>query len=139
MRKLIVPLLLSATVAGCATNPPNYGERSPEAQQLLAQYLGGKTAGTPQSCIPRYRTDDMVVVDEHTILFRDGATRVYRTEMQGGCSGLGRPSPALVSRSFSGSNLCRGEIAQVIDSSTGTTVGSCSYGDFVLYTGPKRG
>ena len=37
-----------------------------------------------------------------------------------------------------GTGLCRGEIAQVIDTSQGFTVGSCSIGDFVPYTGRGR-
>ena len=138
MRKLIGTALLAAAVAGCATNAPNYGERSPEAQQLLASYLDGKTPGPAQSCLPHYRTDDQIAVDEQTILYRDGSNRVWRTEMNGPCIGLGRPGTAILVRTSSGIGLCRGEIAEVVDTSTGMTVGSCSFGDFVLYTGPRR-
>jgi hypothetical protein len=34
----------------------------------------------------------------------------------------------------SSSQLCRGDIATVIDTSTRTPVGSCVFGDFVPYT-----
>ena len=138
MRKLIGTALLAAVVAGCASNAPNYGERTPEAQQLLASYLDGKAAGPAQSCLPHYRANDQIAVDEYTILYRDGSNRVWRTEMQGGCIGLGRPGTAIVVRTSGSLGLCRGEIAQVVDTSTGMTVGSCSFGDFVLYTGPRR-
>ena len=138
MRKLIGTALLAATIAGCATNNPRYGERSPEAQQLLASYLDGKAAGPAQTCLPSYRANDQIVVDENTILYRDGSSRVWRTEMNGPCNGLGRPSTAIVTRSFGSTGLCRGEIAKIVDTSTGMTVGSCSFGDFVLYTGPRR-
>lgn len=138
MRKLIGTALLAATIAGCAMNNPHYGQRSPQAQQLLASYLNGKVAGPPQSCLPFYRSNDQIVVDENTILYRDGSNRVWRNEMQGPCNGLGRPSTAIVTRSISTTGLCRGEIAQIVDTSTGITVGSCSFGDFVLYTGPRR-
>jgi hypothetical protein len=77
----------------------------------------------------------MVVVDERTILYRDGSNRVWRNDMNGPCSGLGRPGTAIVTRQFGGSGLCRGEIAQVVDTVGGFTVGSCSFGDFVPYTG----
>jgi len=138
MRKLIGTALLTAALAGCAANDPYQGQRSPQAQQLLASYLNGKVVGGPSvTCLPPYRSNDMIVVDENTILFRDGPNRVYRTEMTGGCIGLGSPGKALVTRSF-GSGLCRGEIARVVDNVAGFTTGSCSFGDFVPYVTPGR-
>lgn len=138
MRSLIITALSAATLAGCMMGATQPFERSVQAQQTLDRYLAGKTAGQPQTCLPSYRSNDMVIVDERTILFRDGANRYWRTDIQGGCIGLGRPSTALVTRSFGGTGLCRGEIAQIVDTSTGMTVGSCSLGDFVPYVGPGR-
>lgn len=80
----------------------------------------------------------MIVVDERTILFRDGPNRVWRNDVVGPCNGLGRPGTALVTRQFGSGTLCRGEIAQIVDTSAGFTIGSCSLGDFVPYTGPGR-
>lgn len=131
-------VLVSAIgLAACATTaePP---VRTMAAQRELASWLDGRVAGTPQTCLPTYRSNDMVVIDERTILFRDGANRVWRTDVNGPCNGLGRPGYALLTRQYGGSGLCRGEIAQVIDTSNGFTVGSCSLGDFVPYTGPGR-
>lgn len=126
----------AGTLASCATvGAPEV--RSARAQAELSRWLDGRVAGRPQSCLPTYRSQDMVVIDENTLLFRDGANRVWRTELQGPCSGLGRPGTALLTRQFGGTGLCRGEIAQVIDTSAGFTVGSCSIGDFVPYTGRR--
>lgn len=138
MRTLITSAMLAATLAGCAASNTQGGQRSLRAQQTLDRYLAGKVAGSPQSCLPRYRSQDMVVVDDQTILFREGSTRVWRNNPVGGCSGLGRPGTALVTRSFGGTGLCRGEIATVVDTASGFTVGSCSFGDFIPYTGPAR-
>jgi hypothetical protein len=80
----------------------------------------------------------MVVIDENTILFRDGGNRVWRTDLRGPCNGLGRPGTALLTKQYGGTGLCSGEIAQVVDTSLGFTVGSCALGDFVPYTGPGR-
>ena len=141
MRRLT--LTCSAIVAGafalaaCATTPEST-ERSPEAQKVLARYLDGRTPGQAQSCLPTFRTQDMIVVDERTILYRDGSNRVWRNEMRGPCNGLGRPGTAILTRQIAGTSLCRGEIAQIIDTAGGFTVGSCSFGDFVPYTGPGR-
>jgi hypothetical protein len=138
MRALITAALVTATLAGCAASTVQQGQRSLRAQQTLDRYLGGKVAGAPQSCLPRYRSEDMIVVDDNTILFREGSNRVWRNNPAGGCSGLGRPGTALVTRSFGGTGLCRGEIATVVDTASGFTVGSCSLGDFVPFTGPSR-
>jgi hypothetical protein len=127
-------LASAGALAACATTMQHV-QRSPKAMAELARYLDGRTPGKPVSCLPTYRRDDMVVIDENTILFRDGANRVWRNDLRGGCNSLGRPGTALLTRQF-GTNLCSGEIAQVIDTSQGFTVGSCSLGDFVPYTGP---
>nr|WP_294171034.1 hypothetical protein [uncultured Sphingomonas sp.] len=138
MRALITAAIVTATLTGCAVSNTQQGQRSLRAQQTLDRYLVGKAAGTPRSCLPSYRSQDMIVVDDQTILFRDGSNRIWRNDPAGGCSGLGRPGTALVTRSFGGTGLCRGEIATVVDTGSGFTVGSCSLGDFVPFEGPRR-
>ncbi|GLR46561.1 hypothetical protein [Sphingomonas astaxanthinifaciens] len=129
-------LAASAALVACATPREAY-VRSPDAEKELARWLDGRVAGKPQTCLPSFRSQDMIVIDERTILFRDGANRVWRNDVNGPCSGLGRPGYALLTKQF-GTGLCRGEIAQVVDTLNGFTVGTCSLGDFVPYTGPMR-
>ena len=141
MRRLTIASLTVLASAGLLASCATTGQpepRSPQAQAELSRWLNGKVAGPPQSCLPNYRAGDMVVIDENTLLFRDGSNRVWRTDLRGPCSGLGRPGTALLTRQFGGSGLCSGEIAQVIDTQGGFTVGSCSIGEFVPYTGPRR-
>jgi hypothetical protein len=138
MRTLITAALLTAILAGCTASNAQEGQRSLKAQQTLDRYLSGRVAGRPQSCLPFYRSDDMVIVDEETILFRDGANRVWRNDPLGGCNGLGRPGTALVTRSIGGTGLCRGEIANIVDTANGFFVGTCSLGDFVPFTVAQR-
>lgn len=135
-----LPIILCSVlaVAACAVTPAQQQVRSLKAQQELDRYLAGRIAGTPQTCLPTYRSQDMIVIDDNTVLFRDG-NRYWRTELLGGCPGLGRPGTALVTRQFGSGNLCRGEIAQVFDTGSNFTVGSCSFGEFVPYTLPRRG
>ncbi|MDQ3246047.1 MAG: hypothetical protein M3Q52_03980 [Pseudomonadota bacterium] len=131
----IMPLpIIAATLASCSTAPqaPVYNAR---AEAELQKALIGKVAGAPLDCLQRSRTQDMIRIDGNTILFRDGRNRIYRNEINGVCDGLDRSSTALVTRNLGGGGqLCRGDIAQVVDTSTGMTVGSCSLGDFVPYT-----
>ena len=134
---LSLPVLAATGLGACAYNDAPE-PRSPRALQQLDQYLAGKVAGQPQSCLPRYRTNDMVVIDERTVLFRDGGNRVWRTDIPGGCSNLGRPGYAMVTQQFGGSGLCQGEIVRVVDTQTGILAGSCTFGPFVPFTAPGR-
>jgi hypothetical protein len=97
--------------------------------------LAGKVAGKPVSCLPTYHQDDMVIVDDQTIAFRQGRARVYVNHMQGSCSNLGG-GYALVTKQFGNAELCRGDIGQVVDLQNHFTVGSCVFGDFVPYAKP---
>lgn len=128
-------LLIFATaaigLAACATAMSQPEPRSVKAQATYDKLLAGKTAGRPANCLPLLRSHDMVVIDDNTILYRDGRT-TYVNQPLGSCNLLSRGSYALVTRSF-GSQLCRGDIANVVDASTGVTVGSCALGDFVPY------
>ena len=58
----------------------------------------------------------MRVIDDDTIAFRDGRNRVYVAHMQGSCNGLAERPITRSSRSSSAAaDLCRGDIAQVVD------------------------
>lgn len=133
MRSLSL-LLVAAALGSCATGPEP--ARTAEAQAHLDKLIAGKVPSEPISCLRHQRANDMVVIDDGTVLFKDGRT-VYRNDFQGGsCSNLGRGNYALVTRT-SGSGLCRGDIAEVRDLSAGMAVGSCVLGDFVPYRAPR--
>jgi hypothetical protein len=128
----ILLLGLGALTASCSYAPPPMAP-SPIAQDRLARELAGLIPGQPQSCLPQYRSQDMVVIDDATLLFRDGRNRVYRNNLEGTCP-VG-PGYALVTRSI-GTGLCRGDIAQVTDVRNNFTIGSCVLGDFIPYGRP---
>ena len=128
-------LLLSATLASCTATPPQ-PMRSARAQAQYAQLLAGKVAGKPVSCLPSYKSNDMVTIDDNTIAFKQGTRTVYVNHMRGGCSNLSAGPYALLTRQIGGSGLCRGDIAQVVDTLNHITVGSCVFGDFIPYTRP---
>ena len=130
MRMLLLAAAATSLVA-CETTDSQPEQRSAAAQATYDRLLAGKTAGRPAKCLPLQRSNDMVVIDDDTILYRDGRT-TYVNKPLGSCSLLSRGSYALVTRSI-GSQLCRGDIGTVTDMTSGTTVGSCSLGDFVPY------
>lgn len=135
MRSL-ASLILVAAVAGCnAGPPPPAAPLTAKQQDRLNQLLADKTPGAPQSCVPNWRAHDMVVIDDDTIIFRDSPGRVWLQKPQNPCNLLSAGPYALVTRT-STSQLCRGDIAQVVDTMSGANVGTCVMGDFIPYARP---
>lgn len=132
---MLIGLCGSLAVAACTTAPAQE-TRSPRAQRELAEALAGRTQGPPVRCLPNYRADQMQVIDDYTILFRDGRT-IYVQNPRGGCPGLGGGSRTLVTRQFGTSQLCDGDINHTVDLTSGMQGGSCVFGPFVPYTKPR--
>jgi hypothetical protein len=131
--KLVLMIAASLIVSSCAMNP-----NSPYAQRKEAQYvaeldkaLEGKVAGKPQSCIDLGRSQSTEQIGEKTIIYRVSRKLLYRNDVRSTCPSLGRDY-ALVTRVF-GSQLCRGDLVQPTDLTTGFSGGTCSLGDFVPY------
>ena len=103
---------------------------SARSAQKLAKALAGRTAGPPVSCISNSRGSSMTVVDDYTILFKEGGT-IYVQKPRGGCHNL--ESNTLVTRMAGSNRLCRGQIGQVVDRVAGFSQGSCVFDDFVPY------
>jgi hypothetical protein len=111
--------------------------RSAQKQQEYVQLLSGKVPGRTQSCLPSYRSNQMVRIDENTLLFRDGANRVWVSHPRGGCPGLSSEQYTLVTRQFGNSGMCEGDIAQMVDLVSGSYAGSCVIGNFTPFERPR--
>ena len=135
MTRLLAAALTTTGLVACA-GQPMVADRDPRGEARLAQALAGKVAGKPITCLPSYRTNQMEVIDRDTILYRDGRTS-YVQHTNGHCYPNGpRGGYYLVTRSFGSSGLCRGDIAQVVDSSSRSFAGSCSFNEFIPYRTP---
>lgn len=135
--RLLAPLL-AATLASCAGNDLT-PYQSAEGEARLAKELAGKFAGKPVNCLPYHGNNGLEVIDRDTILFHAGST-VYRQDTNGQCYPSGsQMGYALVTRSFGSSQYCNGDIARVVDTSGGFTVGSCSFNEFVPYRRARGG
>ena len=130
MKRTVSLLTLAAALAGCSTAIPP-APRSEQAASKLQQTLAGRVAGPAVNCLSQTPSSSMVTIDDNTVLFRRGST-LYRNDLPGGCYGLGGGDYTLVTRSPSG-GLCSGDIVTVADLRSGTTLGSCTLGDFVPY------
>ena len=132
--RLAAILLVAAAASACAASAANE-PRTAKAESEFQRELAGKVAGAPLKCLPSYRSNDMTIIDDNTILYRDGRNRVYRNDPPGGCSPMGNPGYTLVFRPLSGQS-CRGDIVRVVDLTSRMTAGSCSLSDFVPYEVP---
>jgi len=131
---LMIGLSAAVVLAACSTTPVQE-VRSPRAQKELADALAGRVAGKPVSCLPSYRADNMQIIDDWTILFKDGRT-TYLQNPRGGCPGIGSRRNILVTRLFGTNRLCSGDISHLLDPVSGIQGGACVFSEFVPYTRP---
>jgi hypothetical protein len=120
-------LIATSTIA--VAEKDSYSARSAER---LGKALAGRTAGQPVGCISNMRGSDMTVIDDYTILFKEGGT-IYVQQPHGGCYGLGNGNYSLVTRIAGSNRLCSGQIGELVDRVSGYSYGSCVFGDFVPY------
>jgi hypothetical protein len=74
----------------------------------------------------------MQVIDEQTILFRDGST-LYLQKTQSTCHGIDGGDYTMVVRLYGNQQLCSGDIQELVQLHTGIYGGSCVLGPFVPY------
>jgi hypothetical protein len=131
-----ISLLIAGSVLASCNTTPQPQPRSVQGEQEYQRLLAGKVAQPPISCMQTYQGNDMRVIDPSTVAFRFGSNRVYIAHMRAPCDNLDRAGYALITREPSGPELCSGDIAQVIDTGSRITVGSCVFGDFTPYYRP---
>jgi hypothetical protein len=133
----VISLLIGGAVLASCTTAPEPVTRNAGKEAELTKLLAGKVAQRPISCLPHYSSSDMRVIDDQTIAYRDGGRRTYVAHMNGPCSNLSGGSAALVTHLYGSADLCRGDIARVVDTANGMTIGSCAFGDFTPYVTPR--
>ncbi|KFG89901.1 hypothetical protein BV98_002316 [Sphingobium herbicidovorans NBRC 16415] len=133
MRKCIflAPLILAACAGG--NEPSRLTEK--EAARLEAA-LEGKVAGEPVSCVNRYPQASLTAINESVLLYRVSGRLVYRNDLIGSCTGLGRGDTLVIRPT--GSQYCRGDIARSADLVTGSITGGCALGSFTPYRSPDQ-
>jgi hypothetical protein len=135
MRNILIASAAAAGLAACSTStePP---VRSAEGQAAYLRAIEGRVAGAPMNCLPTWDANDMRVIDDQTIVFGERSNRVYVANLQAPCDNLGAPGYALVTRSPGSPGMCSGDIATVVQTSSGMMGGSCVIGTFTPYTRP---
>ncbi len=129
-------LLFSIPIAMLLAAPAVSGEKialTEKQQTKLDMRLDGRTAGEARSCINMNDQRDMTVISDDILIFGShrNAKTVYVNKPYGGCRNADRN---ILSYRRPTSSLCRGDGIQLIDNSTGMSMGSCAFGEFVPYT-----
>lgn len=126
------PLMLACLALPSACTTAQQAAHDPNAERELAAALEGRQAGEPMRCIHNDRSVQVEVIDDRTILYRDGRT-VYVQYPPGGCPGLGSGAYTLVTRPF-GSQLCERDINNLVNLRSGIRGPICTFGSFIPYT-----
>jgi hypothetical protein len=135
MKKLII-LTAALLGAGCAHEEPvelgAYGERQ---EARLSRALAGREAGPPVDCVERRTLRGNRTYGTRAIVF-EGPGMLYVNRPPAGCPALEGGRTLVLSSS--GSRICRGDIASVVDPVSRQSFGSCGLGDFTPYRRTRR-
>lgn len=124
---LAFPLL--ALAAACVPAEPI--ELTGAEQSELSVALAGRAAGPTVSCVNLRDLRGNRSVGEGAILFEGRGNTLYVNRPPAGCPDL-RDHRTLITRTPS-TRLCQGDIATVVDASSGIQYGGCGLGDFTPY------
>lgn len=126
MKNAFLALPAVLTVAGCATAGDNSAEISDRAAARLAEF---ERTGDVETCLNVSRITQMTALDERHLLVRSGVNDYYLNEISGRCANADRISYRL-QYTVSAGQLCRNDIVQVVDNSSGIIAGSCGLSGF---------
>ena len=127
-------LLLGGVAASCTMAPPPPQPMNAAQSDKAMRLLAGKVAGPPMDCISTITANDMTWLDHSTVAFKRGSNLVYVNHFNGGCDNY-NDRYALVTRQVTG-QLCRGDIAQLVDPVAHYPGASCIFGPFIPYRKP---
>lgn len=126
-------LLVAAAMmvfAGAAAQAADKSERTEKAEAKLSQMLEGRTAGTPVTCIPAFRSNQLQVIEGVALVYRSGDTlyvaRATNPESM-------RWDDILVINRMGG-QLCHTDIIRTVDRMSGFNTGVVFLEKFVPYT-----
>ena len=123
----------AALLAGCAMSDPTDMSSGESGYTNLAAALDGyEQSGPPVSCVNRRFLGSNRPAGEGAIIF-EGATRgrLWVNRPRAGCPSLNF-NRTLITNSPS-SQLCSGDIAQVVDLGSQVQHGACALGEFTPY------
>jgi hypothetical protein len=131
MRMRIVSTVILLAATACATT---VAARDEVPDPAFAKAIAGKVAGTPRNCISVNDTRESTTF-RNAIVYRVNSKLSYVNDLDK-CPFL-RNDNILVTN-VRGSQICRGDIVNMVDRGSGFPSGSCSFGDFIPYQTPAK-
>lgn len=135
MKKFAIITLGALATVACAANMPLADNRLAEPsrdERRALSLLEGKVSERPVPCVNQRDLGNSHSLPNGDLLFESRSSRlVYLNQPVAGCpsTNFGR---SLITRTPS-TRLCRGDIVQVVDLTSGVPSGSCGLGDFTPY------
>lgn len=127
MRKFLATAAVVAAAAGLVAMPVEAARLSGE--ERLAKLIDGRSAGEPRNCINTNASRSLTVIDKTAIVYKQGGKLwVNRTAYPQDLD----EDDVMVIRRYS-SNLCRTDIVNTVDRTSGIFTGSIFLSDFVPY------
>jgi len=118
-----IPLTMLAIAACAPSNPAGAPAPLPE--------LAGRTAGTPQRCVPTQLTGAMRIGGPGVVLYGSGRT-IWVNRLASPCPGMSRMN-SLIIEPF-GAEYCRNDRIRTVEPTSKIPSPVCLLGDFVPYT-----
>ncbi len=123
---IALPLSLMAAPAVFAQDAPTPGK----GDIKLAKMLEGRVAGEPQSCIRIHPGTSATVIDGTALVYKVG--RTLYVNIPSNADTIDRRD-TMVRRASDGSRICRTDIINTVDQTSGFFTGSIFLDDFVPY------
>ena len=136
--RILLPLLLFSVAACTQTAADVERQAAADAgtRAELDRELAGLVPGRTQGCATQTELRNLKTFGDTLVYDTNGSDKLV-TRTSGGCERVGAEG-ILVTRTPS-TQLCRGDIATVVDRNSRFTIGSCSFGDFTRYERPREG
>ena len=129
--KYIASVAVMALVSACATG--GAADEGGAEEELEAALAGFERSGEFRRCVNTRTIESIDTIDETHWLVEMRTGETYLNIVHGRCNDADSPFTAL-QYSLTSTQLCRGEIVRVIDTSSDFIRGSCSLGEYELLT-----
>jgi hypothetical protein len=132
MNKLLPITLCLILTAGCAMDDRAEADRAADSQAQLSTRLAGyEPDGPPVSCVNMRDLRGNKSAGGAIVFEGTGRGRLWVNNPPGGCPDLGYGRALRTTTPTT--QLCRGDIASVVDTVSGFQDGACGLGDFQPY------
>lgn len=128
-------IAIGALALGCgAASADTQSKAQARADRELGKALEGRVAGKPQDCISATGADGPQIIDQRTVLYRQGRN-VWRNDLPDSCPGLDDDDLLVIE--LWGSQICRNDRFRVHDRVSTIPGPSCRLGSFTPYAKAK--